>query len=103
MSEGKCEDCGKPTDLRDDGQPWERCLDCGMKAKKAKAKMFEKSSEQAKLPVRSAQELMQDIFVTFKIAMDFMATHYPSMQPELAVRVALDLNNQYWKNDRTPR
>ena len=95
--QGKCDDCGQPTTKRKDGTYWRKCFDCNSKAKAAN------DTKQETLPARSAQEMMSDIGATFKMAMDFMSAHYPGMPAELAVNCAMHLNNQYWKNDRTPR
>ena len=107
MSEGKCEDCGKPTDMRDDGQPWKRCLDCG---KAAKAKRFEKSSEQAKLPVRSAQEEAAEIYAVFRIFVRLVQADEPKIDATLGMQTALGLTQQFWSkqcgsgdaNEQTP-
>jgi hypothetical protein len=95
--EGKCEDCGTPTKLRSDGQPWRKCFDCGTKAKEAKA------ARQDTLPHQTAQEEITNIVSTFKMAFEQVNELAPTMPPELKVSVAIDINNQYWKNQRTPR
>ena len=99
MEQGKCEDCGKPTDMRDDGQPWKRCLECG---KAAKAKRFEKASEQAKLPVRSAQEEAAEIYAVFRIFVRLVQADEPKIDAALGMQTALGLTQQFWSNARTP-
>ena len=99
MESGKCEDCDKPTDMRDDGQPWKRCLDCG---KAAKAKRFEKASEQAKLPIRSAQEEATEIYGVFKVFQGLLQKDFPNLNPECGFKTAATLTQQFWSNARTP-
>jgi uncharacterized Zn finger protein (UPF0148 family) len=93
MEDGKCSDCGKPTTKRKDGEYWRTCFDCKTK----------KATEQSQLPVRSMQEQMEDILSSFEYAFKRMGELAPGMTPELKAQCAMHLNNQYWKNDRTPR
>lgn len=116
-TEGKCEDCGAPTKMRTDGTPWRKCWKCKENAdddKKAK-KMLEE------MPVRTAQEQIADLGTTFQMSIGQAYSAFEEMEELLekaygvkatvpiefkVARIweaAMHLNNQYWKNDRTPR
>lgn len=118
--EGKCEDCGAPTKIRRDGTPFPKCYRCNENVAFDK-KQEKKFVEQDNLPPRSAQEQIADLGTTFQMSVGQAYSAFEELEELLekaygvkatvpiefkVARIweaAMHLNEQYWKNDRTPR
>lgn len=92
MENGKCEDCGKPTNPMRKGGFFDKCQDCYGKDK----------AKQATLPVKSAQEEAGEIHEVFQMFVALIKAVEPKIDAQLAYQTALGLTQQFWSNARTP-
>lgn len=93
MEQGKCkhEGCGKATKPMRSGGFFDYC--------------WEHKQQQVTQTIASNTPIatMKDIASSFKAAFDEINLLAPTMPPELKVQVAIHLNDEYYKNRRTPR